>query len=948
MMTNQRRSYALSCVMTMMLVSSGLLIPRLYAQTPCIPQGWARQDAQAIPENRGAAALSVALQKLQTRASMLMVTAHPDDEDGATLAYISRSLGARVGLLTLNRGEGGANLMSSDYWDALGLVRTEELLQADRYYCVSQYFSVAADYGFSKTLEEALQKYETDRVFYDVVRVVRLTRPLVISSVFVGGPSDGHGQHQSAGLWAQKVFLAAGDPNIFPDQIKDGLRPWNPLKEYALVPFSLEKGSISPKGLYDYATHHWAPAGVQNHISGKFEPGAVSANVEIPVGAYSSVNGMSDRQISRTGLGYQKSQNGGSEIPAAGPAYSSYHRFGSRIPAADEEKSFFDGIDISLLGIATLAGDEEHAFLTRGLDAVNKLIENATLTYSVNDPSAIAPILAKGLKTTNNLIDQVNSSTLSADAKYNVLHELKVKQTQFNDALTLALGLSITANVTHHVTGPDPFARFRGDQPTFQMAIPGQQFPVIVHLAEGSSIPVKIDKVTLELDGADSSAVQATGKVDGQLDGGSIFDAHFEVHISEMTSFTKPYFDRPGLEQPYYDVRNPQYREMPLAPYPLEARIVATYNDVQIQLAEVVQTVEREAGPGTVFHPMPIGPAISVSMLQSAGIIPLDKTSFPVSVRIHSNVKGPAQGTIRLDMPSGWKSEPATAAFSFAQDGQEEIVAFNVFPDNLTEQVYRLTAVASYEKHEYKQGYVQIGYPGLRPYYLYSDAVYQVSGTGVKVSSNLQVGYIVGSGDDVPISLENLGIHVHFLAPEDLASSDLAKFNVILVGVRAYAVRADLRTYNNRLLDYVKNGGVVIVQYQTPEFDHNYGPYPYEMTSDPEEVTDEASTMNFLEPSDPALNWPNKITAKDFEGWIEERGSKFMQSWDPHYHALFETHDPGQDPQKGGMLVARYGSGVYVYTAYAFYRQLPLGVPGAYRLFANLVSLPENSAYLKK
>jgi hypothetical protein len=236
----------------------------------------------------------------------------------------------------------------------------------------------------------------------------------------------------------------------------------------------------------------------------------------------------------------------------------------------------------------------------------------------------------------------------------------------------------------------------------------------------------------------------------------------------------------------------------------------------------------------------------------------------------------------------------------------------------------------------------------LRPYYLYSDAVYQVSGTGVKVSSNLQVGYIVGSGDDVPISLENLGIHVHFLAPEDLASSDLAKFNVILVGVRAYAVRADLRTYNNRLLDYVKNGGVVIVQYQTPEFDHNYGPYPYEMTSDPEEVTDEASTMNFLEPSDPALNWPNKITAKDFEGWIEERGSKFMQSWDPHYHALFETHDPGQDPQKGGMLVARYGSGVYVYTAYAFYRQLPLGVPGAYRLFANLVSLPENSAYLKK
>jgi LmbE family N-acetylglucosaminyl deacetylase len=235
---------------------------------------------------------------------MLMITAHPDDEDGATLAYESRSLGARVGLLTLNRGEGGANEMSSDFWDALGLVRTEELLQADRYYCVSQYFTTAADYGFSKTLKEAIDKWGEDRVFYDVVRVVRLTRPLVIASVFVGGPSDGHGNHAAAGMWAQKVFQAAGNPNVFPDQIKAGLRPWNPLKEYAHVPFSLEEGAVSPKGLYDYATHHWEPAGVQNYISEKFEPGSVRANVKIPTGAYSPVNGLSTQQISRTGLGF--------------------------------------------------------------------------------------------------------------------------------------------------------------------------------------------------------------------------------------------------------------------------------------------------------------------------------------------------------------------------------------------------------------------------------------------------------------------------------------------------------------------------------------------------------------------------------------------------------------------------------------------------------------------
>jgi LmbE family N-acetylglucosaminyl deacetylase len=242
----RRLSCALSCLM--LLVSGASLACRSLAETPCQWEGNPRQDAQAIPENRGAAALSAALQKLHTRASMLMVTAHPDDEDGATLAYASRTLGARVGLLTLNRGEGGANVMSADLWDALGLVRTEELLQADRYYCSSQYFSVAADYGFSKGLDEALQKWGKDdgRVFYDVVRVVRITRPLVITSVFVGGPSDGHGNHAAAGLWAQKVFLAAGDPKVFPDQIKDGLRPCGGRIRFLEGSLRLCKPSLGP------------------------------------------------------------------------------------------------------------------------------------------------------------------------------------------------------------------------------------------------------------------------------------------------------------------------------------------------------------------------------------------------------------------------------------------------------------------------------------------------------------------------------------------------------------------------------------------------------------------------------------------------------------------------------------------------------------------------------
>src|SRR5438876_3996737 len=207
-----------------------------FAQPPYSTSIQPTSMVQEISVNRGSAALWQSLKKLHTRASLIMITAHPDDEDGGMLAYESRGQGTRVALLTLNRGEGGANVMSSDYFDALGLVRTQELLAAGRYYGVDQYWTSVIDYGFSKTMAESIQHWTRDRVLADVVRVVRTVRPLVITSVFVGGPSDGHGNHQTAGAMAQAVFKAAGDPNVFPDQIKAGLQPWTPLKDYARAP----------------------------------------------------------------------------------------------------------------------------------------------------------------------------------------------------------------------------------------------------------------------------------------------------------------------------------------------------------------------------------------------------------------------------------------------------------------------------------------------------------------------------------------------------------------------------------------------------------------------------------------------------------------------------------------------------------------------------------------
>jgi LmbE family N-acetylglucosaminyl deacetylase len=845
---------------------------------------------------------------------MIMITAHPDDEDGGALTYQSRGKGSRVALLTLNRGEGGANVMSPDYFDALGLVRTEELLAAGRYYGVDQYWTRVIDYGFSKTMAESIEHWTRERVLGDVVRVVRMVRPLVITSVFVGGPSDGHGNHQTAGAMAQAVFKAAADPNMFPEQIRAGLRPWAPLKDYARTPFFARAGS--------------APLAI---------------NVEVPEGVYDPILGASYVQLSREGLGYQKSQNGGPNIPKAGEIASAYHRYASTVDAPEKEKDFFDGIDISLMGLTALAKGGDTGFLQSALRKINASVEDAIAKFSGAAPDACAPALAEGMKDTIALISAVQKSGLTEDAKYDLLHELNIKRAQFNSALAESLGLSVAAAVAPDQEPNARMAQFLGDPETFRVAIPGQTFGVKVHAVNQSATAAKLEMLSVEsTNGPKWSVTPSTAPQTSNEANSKPVDAKFTVKAPDNAAFTRPYFTRPDIEQSYYDIIDPEYLNEPLAPYPLAAWAEWNFHGAPIRVGQFVQTVKRVNGLGTVLEPLTVAPAIGISIEPRFGIVPLDAKAFSVKTVVHSNVKGPASGTVRLDLPAGWKSEPASAPFSTAQDGDDLGLSFTVTPSNLGEKPYSITAVAEFAGKQYREGYHVTGYSGLRPYFLYTPSTYKTSGVDVKVAPGLKVGYVMGSGDDVPDSLEHLGIKVNFLAPADIASGDLTSYDAILLGVRTYAARPELATYNNRLLEYVKNGGVVIVQYNTPEFDHNFGPYPYTMTSNPEEVTDEASKVQILAPANPAFNWPNRITEKDFSGWVEERGSKWMKSWDPRYEALLETHDQGQDPQKGGLLYAKYGKGLYVYNAYAFYRQLPEGVAGAYRIFANLISLPKN------
>ena len=489
-------------------------------------------------------------------------------------------------------------------------------------------------------------------------------------------------------------------------------------------------------------------------------------------------------------------------------------------------------------------------------------------------------------------------------------------------------------------------AEFRGSQQSFQMATPEQSFRVGVHLFNGGSLPVNIASVELVASSSKNWNAAEETAVPMQIDSGKPVDVRFTVKVPKDEPYTRPYFTRPDMAQSHYDIAEGAPLNLPMSAYPISATVHLKFEDLNLEMTKVVQIINKVTGPGTLRYPMPVGPPVSLALSPNAGVVPLDEKSFPVTVRLHNNVDGQAKETVHLTLPSGWSSEPKSVPVSFARLGEEQTVSFTVVTKAITAKPYEITAVSEYNGKSYSEGYTTVGYTGLRPYFLYAPAVYKAAGADVKMAPAQRIGYIEGSGDDVPAALESLGVHVSFISAQDLAGADLTKYDTIVLGVRAYAVRPDLIANNARLLKYAKDGGVVLVQYNTPEYDHNYGPYPYMMTSDPEEVTDEKSAVTILEPNNPLFNWPNKITTKDFDGWIEERGSKFLSTWDPHYQALLETHDEGQTQQKGGLMYARYGKGAYIYNAYAFYRQLPLGVPGAYRLFTNMLSLPKNPQFL--
>jgi LmbE family N-acetylglucosaminyl deacetylase len=934
------RTSAIPAVACLVLANFGSL--RVASQQPAslpqLPPSEPTSIALPLPEDRGEAGLDQALKRLNTTASVLMIVAHPDDEDGSLLTYLSRGKGVRATLFTLNRGEGGQNAMSDDLDDALGLIRTNELLKADEFYGAQQLWGTEVDFGFSKTQEESFARWGHDRVLYDAVLAVRRTRPQVIVATFVGGITDGHGQHQVSGEIAQEAFKAAGDPKAFPEQLKDGVGPWQPLAVYSMVPFA----PVTDGRMFDYATGKSAPAKFLNYVTGEWSTSVPSADVTIPVGAWDPVLGRSFTQIATQGWGEQKSQNGGANPTLSGPGSTSYHLWAAAPAATIPAGSYTESGDLyhnpkiristRIEDLARLAKPVAPEWLNTGLRDIGEKLNRLEIEHKPGDELGVARALSPIFRQTLDLRQKVAKSDLDPKARADLLFEVDTKIDQFQDALRLALGLDLMAFTTKQ--GNAQGRQFRGgsaDEAPRSIS-PGEEFRVRVHTAQATR-QTELERVWLESASGDAWKSEIVSGAPDPSKPAPAADTTFNVRAARNAEPTAPYFSRPSIEQPYYNLSKPEDRERSFVPYPLAAWAEFAFDGLPIRVGQVVQTLERVTGPGGIYEPLVVTPEVGVRVEPEARILPLDGSALPVRVTVHT--QSAAEGTVELKLPAGWRSEPTEAKFKLGGAGDTEPLMFSVTPGGAETGEYSLQALAHSGGRTYETGWQSVGYAGLRPYNQYRPAQLQTRKVEVKLAPGLRIAYVMGPGDLVPEAIEGMGVSPHLLTDAELASTDLSSWNVIVIGIRAYSTRPELAKYQPRLDEFVSSGGTLIVEYQSSTFP---APLPLAIGRFAERVVDETAPVKLLEPANPLLVWPNRITTADFDGWVEERGHSFLDSWDKGYTALTETADPGQDPQRGGLVVAHPGKGTYIYVSFALYRQLPELVPGAYRILANLLS----------
>ncbi len=869
------------------LLLAGLLVPEA-----------SRAQLEPHPLDEGATGLALALRQLGAGASYMEVTAHPDDENNALLVMLNRGRGLRTSLLTVTRGDGGQNEIGPEILEALGILRSAELMAMHRLDGAEQYFTRAYEFGYSFSVEETLEKWGKEEILADIVRIIRQVRPDVVTHLPTGGAGGGQ-HHQTTGRLTREAFAAAADPNRFPEQIAEGLRPWQIAKMYE------RHGGMGRSVRTD-------------------EP-AESGVVRMDSGVYDPLLGRTYAQLGALARSMHRCQSMSQLRQLPGQVVSQWFLENTSIEAEAVEGDLFDGVEMGLdRYLAFIEGEEdEAAFFVTGLAALKGHVSEAQDAFDALEPWKALPALRAGLSTVRSLRADVASSALSDEARYDLEHRLAYKEEQFVDALALAHGIVVDP-IT--VTGE---------------VVPGGRFNVDVLLANQS--PEAVEVTSVEIVTPEGWTLEAgAGNATGLLDAHGRLSTRFGVGVSADADFSRPYWVRnPAVDR--FDILDESLLGLPFPPAEVRARVALLSGDVEVVLEEPVQYRYEGSWVGTEKQQrIAVLPTLSVNTSPRVLVYPVGAESREISVDVVYKGTGPAEGALRLEVPAGWTVTPSEAPLRFARKGEAAVIPFQVAaPAGTDPREYSIEAVAAMGGREFREGYEPIDYHHIEKRYIFRPSEATVKVLDIAVAP-VSVGYVMGAGDDVPEAIRQLGLDVTMLDAEALAEGDLSRFDIILTGVRAYLNRQDLRAYNARLLEYVEGGGTVVVQYNKFEFnDAQWGPYPIEVSRN--RVTVEEAPMRILDPEHPVFNFPNQVTEADWNDWVQERGTYFIGNKDERYVDLLASEDPWEynAGEKQGIFVeTRYGEGRWIYTGLGFFRQLPAGVTDAFKFFANVISLP--------
>lgn len=799
------------------------------------------------PKSYDAAEIKLALEKLNVLGTVLYIGAHPDDENTAFLSYSSSGMLLRTGYLALTRGDGGQNLIGNEQGELMGVLRTQELLQARRIDGAKQFFSRAIDFGYTKSPEETFEFWNHDKLLSDVVWVIRKFKPDVLVTRFPGTGEGGHGQHTVSAILAKEAFKLAGDSTAFPEQLK-----------YVDV--------WSPKRIF------WNSWGRGLNSRGISPDTITSANL----GGYNPLLGKSYTEIAAISRSMHKSQGFGSSGWRA-------NRYDYFLPLEGDEsvKSLFQDIDITWNRV-------------KGGEEVSSLINEAINKYDDENPSAIVPILLKTYKKISGLGNNYWS---------------QVKGKEVLNLIKACSGIWLEATTNQRIYTP------------------GDEFNVSTGIVNRSKLPFILDGVFINNQVGDSVLHK-------KLDKGEMIKVDKDVDLPDNEDITQPYWIKEDPVGAMFQIPDQTMRGQAENQPPLTAFFRLSIDDTRLVLSTPVRFRENDPVRGEIYNPIAIAPPVTANFENNLFLFTSQK-SDEVRVTL-KNHKQKSKGELQLVVPEGWKVQPASVDFQLDNLNEEKQFVFTIIPPENESQT-ELSAEVKIDGKTYTKSMVTIDYPHIPIQTVFPSAKVKLLRLNIGEKVVSRIGYIMGSGDDIPKYLRELGFTVDLLTDAELTNGNLSNYDAIIGGIRVYNTNERMAVYQEKILDYVKNGGTYVAQYNTSRgLVVNPGPYNLQLSRD--RVTEEDAKVKFLLPNHPLLNFPNRISEKDFDGWIQERGLYFPNVWDNNYDALLEMNDTGESPKDGSLLYAKYGKGIYVYTGLSFFRELPAGVPGAYKLFVNLIS----------